>query len=43
MVYRLHNQRFTNEKYLVVCIIQVVEGSVHGKLLVKYEPSLQHA
>ena len=43
IVHKLHNQRFINEKCLVVFLIQVVKGSIHGKSLVEYEPSLQHA
>ena len=43
LVYRLHNQRFVSEKYLVVFQVQFVKGGIHGKLLVEYEPSLQYA
>ena len=42
-IYRLHNQGFVSEKYLVVCLVQVVKESIHDKLLVEYEPRLQHA
>ena len=35
-IYRLHNQRFVSEKYLVVFQVQVVKGSIHGKMLIEY-------
>ena len=43
LVHKLYNQRLESEKYLVVFLVQVIKGSIHGKLLVEYEPSLQHA
>ena len=43
LVHKLHNQIFVNEKYFVVFLEQVVKGSIHSKLLVEYESSLQHA
>ena len=32
LVHRLHNQRFVSEKYLVVCLVQIVNESIHGKI-----------
>ena len=40
LVHAPHDQIFVSDKYLVVCLIQVVKGSIHDKLLVKIRTKL---